>query len=100
MDKGKKNNVGFMILNSTSFNIIRSKDIIESFSYGEKGQVHRSSLNGEDSRVFSSNGMLHLVYNTHFTKFKKIYFAPLYYDVKLDSYHTNDPGLFYTSINI
>jgi hypothetical protein len=37
----------------------------------------KNYLIGEDSRIFNHNGQLWLVYNTHLTKFKQLYYVPL-----------------------
>ena len=37
----------------------------------------RNNLIGEDSRIFNHNGQLWLVYNTHLTEYKQLYYTPV-----------------------
>ena len=51
---------------------------------------------GEDSRVFNHNGNLWLVYNTHLTKFKQLYYAQVYFNKTENSFFVHDPPLHVT----
>lgn len=51
----------------------------------------RTYLLAEDARIFNHFGKLHIVYNNHLTRYKRLYYAELWYDVKEDMFHTLDP---------
>ena len=51
---------------------------------------------GEDSRIFNHNGQLWLVYNTHLTKFKQLYYVPVHFNVTEDLFFILDPPMHVT----
>lgn len=47
---------------------------------------------GEDARVFVSNGLLYVVYNTHLTKApKQLYFAEIKHSKAMDNFYVDFP---------
>ena len=79
-DKGKHDKVGYMWLD-TNFTIVKPKDMIE-----VQWENHRRMLVAEDPRIFAWNGQLYSIYNTHLTKYKKLFFAPVFYHVPSDMF--------------
>ena len=52
----------------------------------------KNYLVGEDSRIFNHNGQLWLVYNTHLTKYKQLYYVPLQFSASDNSVNVlNEP---------
>ena len=46
---------------------------------------------GEDPRIFYHNGKEHIVYNHHLSRFKKLFYAELFYNKPEDMFYTVDP---------
>lgn len=85
-DKRKQDKIGYMWMEFPSFKIIKNKDMIERADPG----VWRTPLIGEDARVFNHNGRLFLVYNTHLTKYKQLYYTEIQYDEPMDMYYSKN----------
>eukprot|EP01036_Dinobryon_divergens_P034109 gene34109-44072_t len=85
----RRDKVGYFWINSTNWKSFRSKDWIGPGKW-------RNPLVGEDSRIFNHNGQLWLVYNTHLTKFKQLYFVPVHFNVTEDQFFILDPPMHVT----
>ena len=68
-----------------------------------KPGMWRTYLLGEDARIFNHFGRIHIVYNNHLTRFKRLYYTELWYNAKEDMFHALDPAnhvIFENEINI
>eukprot|EP01035_Chromulina_nebulosa_P016149 gene16149-21402_t len=86
-DKGKHSKMGYMWMDVRTWKATKGKDMIEII----KPHKWRTSLIGEDPRIFYHNGREHIVYNHHLSRFKKIFYAELFYSAKEDMFYTIDP---------
>lgn len=118
-DKGRRDKIGYMWLDFPGLNIIKPKDMIgkndtsddlhsmivfrfilaEHVSPG----VFRTPLVGEDARIFNHNGKLYVVYNTHLTKYKRLYYTEVHFNASDDIFFTYDPPIhvtYYGQVNV
>ena len=51
----------------------------------------RTNLIGEDARIFSLNGNLHLVYNNHLTRYKRVFMAEIFFLLRDDMFYALHP---------
>mmetsp|Transcript_30287 Transcript_30287/g.41672 ORF Transcript_30287/g.41672 Transcript_30287/m.41672 type:complete len:382 (+) Transcript_30287:32-1177(+) len=86
-DKGRHDKMGYMWLNFSTWEVIKKKDMIEIINPNK----WRTNLVGEDPRIFYHNGKEYIVYNHHLSRFKKLFYAELFYNKPEDMFYTIDP---------
>jgi predicted GH43/DUF377 family glycosyl hydrolase len=92
----KKDHIAFMYFNPKTWEIIKSPDIIEFCGTEDKNRLWDCDRHwpvvAEDSRIFYSNGNLHIVYNINRGEHKKIYYARVYRNETRDQTYIFDPS--------